>query len=201
LQEPSRAAPLEVLRRDVSAHGIEFPEADWQALSEQWCEVTIDKRREVFANGARHEGLLFVTHGICAAQFALPDGHIVISRFFEAQDLCAVVEFTHMGLPIENSIVAVTPVEGVMIPKEFWKSEHLDGHIFGPYARRKMYKQHLFEIDILNVKTVNRTEVSYNFLRERHPTVLELVPQTMIAQFCGITPEGFSRFLRNYSGR
>ena len=61
--------------------------------------------------------------------------------------------------------------------------------------------QLLFEIDILNVKTVNRTEVSYNFLRERHPTVLELVPQTLIAQFCGITPEGFSRFLRNYSGR
>jgi len=201
LQEPSRTAPFDVLRRDVSAHGTEFSEADWKALSEQWYEVTIEKRREVFANGTRHEGLLFVTHGICAAQFALPNGQMVISRFFEARDLCAVVEFTHMGLPIENSIVAVTPVEGVIIPKEFWKSEHLDGHVFGPYARRKMYKQHLFEIDILNVKTVNRTEVSYNFLRERHPTVLERVPQAMIAQFCGITPEGFSRFLRNHSAR
>lgn len=201
MKQPTRASPFSILREDISASGTELSDADWDGLAGQCREVNIEKRKEVFTNQTKREGLLFVTRGVCAAQFSLPDGQVVISRFFEARDMCAVVEFTHMDEPTENSIVAVTPVEGVMIPKKLWQLEQFEGQLLGPYARKKMYRQHLFEIDIMHVKTVNRTDVSYEFLKERHPGVLQVAPQTVIAQFCGITPEGFSRFFRNYSGR
>ena len=190
-----------VLRDDMARLGTELSDFQWRKFSSSCHEVSVDKRDLVFEGEAKRDALLFITKGIGASQFILPDGQVVISRFFEAGDLCAVVLFSLMGELTEIAIVAVTPVEGVMIPLEIWKFEQFEGDLIGKYTRQKMYHQHLSEIDIMHVKTVNRTEVSYEFLKERHPAVLEAAPQTIIAQFCGITPEGFSRFLRSYPGR
>lgn len=201
MKQSGEASPFDVLREDIAVHGKRLSESEWEQLAEQCRAVSIDKRKEVFTSQSRQESMLFVTRGVCAAQLAMPDGQIVISRFFEARDLCAVVEFAHMGESTENTILAITQVEGVIIPKKLWKFEQFEGQVLGSYTRQKMYRQHLFEIDIMHVKTVNRTDVSYEFLKDRHPAVLEVAPQTVIAQFCGITPEGFSRFLKSYSGR
>ncbi|MEM8919556.1 MAG: hypothetical protein AAGE37_11935 [Pseudomonadota bacterium] len=201
MQPSNSTAPLQALRKDMSKHCADLSEELWEGFARQCREVNIRKRNEVFTDQPKPNDLLFVTRGICAAQLALSDGQVVISRFFEAGDLCAVVRFTHMGQHTENSIVAVTPVEGVIIPLEIWDSAQFEGGWLAPYTRHKMYRQHLFEIDMLHLKSVNRTDVSYEFLKERHPTVLQEAPQTVLAQFCGITPEGFSRFLRNYTGR
>lgn len=201
LNHSNKSSPLDVLREDISLYGSALSETDWQEIADQCREVTIKKRDEVFTDQTKRKNMLFITQGVCAGQLTLPQGQVVISRFFEERDLCAVVEFAHLGEPTENVIIAVTPVEGVMIPKKLWKFEHFEGQLLGLYTRLKMYRQHLSEIDIMHVKTVNRTEVSYEFLKERHPAVLDVAPQTVIAQFCGITPEGYSRFLRNYTGR
>lgn len=201
LRHSNYTPPLQVLRKDISKHCADLSEEFWEDFAGQCREVSVQKRNEVFTDQPKLDGLLFVTSGICAAQLALSDGQVVISRFFEVGDLCAVVRFTHMGQHTENSIVAVTPVEGVIIPLEIWNSAQFEGGLLAPYTRHKMYRQHLFEIDMLHVKSLNRTDVSYEFLKERHPTVLQEAPQTVLAQFCGITPEGFSRFLRNYAGR
>ena len=201
MQETGLSSPMHVLRDDMARLGTELSDLQWQEFSSNCREVSIDQRDLVFEGEAKRDTLLFITKGIGASQFVLPDGQVVISRFFEAGDLCAVVQFTHMGELTENAIVAVTAVEGIMIPLEIWKFEQFEGGVIGKYARQKMYHQHLSEIDIMHVKTVNRTDVSYEFLKERHPSVLDAAPQTVIAQFCGITPEGLSRFLRNYPGR
>ena len=201
MRETGLSSPMGVLRDDMARLGTELSDFQWRKFSSSCHEVSVDQRDLVFEGEAKRDALLFITKGIGASQFILPDGQVVISRFFEAGDLCAVVQFTHMGELTENAIVAVTPVEGVMIPLEILKFEQFEGEIIGKYARQKMYHQHLSEIDIMHVKTANRTEASYEFLKERHPSVLEAAPQTIIAQFCGITPEGFSRFLRSYPGR
>ncbi|MEO0449669.1 MAG: hypothetical protein AAFZ74_05085, partial [Pseudomonadota bacterium] len=78
-------------------------------------------------------------------------------------------------------------------------SEYEKGHEIGHYVRLKMMKTHLFDIELLKVKTMNRTQNSFGFLKEQQPNTLTNVPHRFIAQFLGITAEGFSRFLR--SGR
>ncbi len=192
------AGPLAALWKDVEASGVRVPSADWRAFADQCEEVSYRKREEVFTGVTRRDSLLFVAEGICAGQFLLPEGQIVVSRFFEPTDVCAILEFAHLGQTNENSVVAVSPVKGVLIPLDLWKQEQFHGQVLGLYMRYKMFRQHMFEIDILHVKSVNRLAVSYEFLKERHPQVLEVAPQTLIAQFCGVTPEGFSRFLKTY---
>lgn len=192
---------MDVLRDDMARLGTNLSERQWQDWASQCHAVSIKKRDLVFEGETKRDSLLFVTKGICASQFVMPDGQTVISRFFEARDLCAVVEFTYMKEVTENTIIAITPVEGVLIPFKLWQFEQFEGSLPGSYTRQKMYRQHLSEIDIMHVKTVNRTEVSYEFLKERHASVVESAPQTVIAQFCGVTPEGLSRFLKNYSDR
>ena len=191
--------PLVAFRADVDAHGTEISDEAWEEFARECSEVGIEKRQEIFSDPQSASSIFFVTRGICAAQLVLPDGQLVISRFFEAGDVCAIIEFTNMGERTQNSMVAVTPVEGVSIPLNVWNSAHFEGGMLASYTRQKMYRQHMFDLDLLHMKTVNRTDVSYEFLRERHPAVLAEAPQTVIAQFCGITPEGFSRFLKNYS--
>ena len=62
-----------------------------------------------------------------------------------------------------------------------------------------MFQAHNFDIDVMRVKTINRTQASYDFLKKRQPDVLKLLSQRVIAQFLGITPEGLSRFLKTRS--
>lgn len=201
MRESDIESPMDVLRDDMARLGTELSERQWQEWTSNCDEVRVNKRDLVFEGETKRDSLLFITKGICASQFVMPDGKTVIARFFEARDLCAVVEFTYMRELTENTIVAITPVEGVLIPFSVWQFEQFEGTLPGSYTRQKMYRQHLSEIEIMHVKTVNRTDVSYEFLKERHPSVLEAAPQTVIAKFCGVTPEGFNRFLRSYPGR
>ncbi|MEO0461604.1 MAG: hypothetical protein AAF127_00610 [Pseudomonadota bacterium] len=193
--------PLIAFRADVDAHDTNISDEAWEAVARECSEAFIERRNEVPSEPKSKGFMFFVTHGICAGQLAQPDGRLVVSRFFEAGDICTTIESAQMGQRTQNSIVAVTNVEGVSIPMEVWNSAHFEGGVLATYTREKMYRQHLFEIDLLHTKTENRTEVSYEFLKKWHPAVLAEAPQTVIAQFCGITPEGLSRFLKNYSRR
>jgi len=201
LENSSPNPPLIAFRADVDAHDTNISDEAWEALAHECSEALIERRKEVPSVQASGKFMFFVTHGICAGQLTQPDGRLVVSRFFEAGDICTTIELAQMGQRTQNSIVAVTNVEGVSIPMEVWNSAHFKGGTLANYTREKMYRQHLFEIDLLHTKTENRTEVSYEFLKKWHPAVLAEAPQTVIAQFCGITPEGFSRFLKNYSHR
>lgn len=192
---------MDVLRGDIAAFGDNPSDRDWEAFAGQCRQVRFERRCEVFPEAKDQSAILFLASGICAAQLTLPDGHTVISRFFETKDVCSVVEFQHLGQPARNSIITVTPVEGAVIPLKLWASNQFKDGPVSRYVRQKMFRQHMFDIDMLHMKTVNRTEVAYEFLKERHPSVLKEAPQTVIAQFCGITPEGYSRFLKNYSNR
>lgn len=93
----------------------------------------------------------------------------------------------------------MTPLDVIIVPMDLWMREYEQGHEVGRYARLKMMKMHLFDIELLKVKTMNRTQNSFAFLKEQQPQVLASVAHKFIAQFLGITAEGFSRFLK--SGR
>ena len=131
MREADLSSPMCVLRDDMARLGTELSDAQWQEFVASCHEVSIDQRGLVFEGEAKRDALLFITKGIGASQFVLPDGQVVISRFFEAGDRCAVVQFTHMGELTENAIVAVTPVEGVIIPLEIWKFEQFEGELIG----------------------------------------------------------------------
>ncbi|MEO1530273.1 MAG: cyclic nucleotide-binding domain-containing protein [Planctomycetota bacterium] len=176
--------------------GVDLAASEWDEFASVCTETSYRKREVIFRDGVEPDYLLFITNGVCAGQASQPDGQTVVARFFEPGDFCAKISFTRRGSTNANTIIAVTPAEGVLIPMDRWRREHLEGMGVGRYARQKMMRAHYFDIDIIQVKTLNRTVESYEFLREHQPNVLQAVPQNVIAQFLGITPEGLSRFLR-----
>ncbi|MEM7662761.1 MAG: cyclic nucleotide-binding domain-containing protein [Pseudomonadota bacterium] len=196
LRMPSSRSPLSLLRDDVVSLGVDLTGSEWEEFASVCIETSYEKRETIFQDGVGPEYLLFIADGVCAGQATQPDGQTVVARFFEPRDFCAKIRFTRRGYTSTNTIVATTPVEGVLIPMDRWREEHLEGERIGKYARQKMMMAHHFDIDIIQVKTLNRTVESYEFLREHQPGVLRSVPQRVIAQFLGITPEGLSRFLK-----
>lgn len=191
------SSPLSMLREDIRTIGVDISAAEWENFANICSEACYKKKQTVFENPDSKKFILFITDGICAGQFVQPDGQIVVGRFFERGDFCATIDAASHGRASNHSVLALTPVEGVLIPMEWWRKEHFEGDGIGRYAREKMFKMHIFDIGLLQVKTINRTSVSYEFLRDHQPNVLNSVPQRVIAQFLGITPEGFSRFLKS----
>lgn len=187
---------------DVEKHGFDTASAEWREFFARCKGVQFKSRETVLEALSSSQHILFITSGICAAQHELQDCDTRIARFFCEADLCTLTEFLGSSEKLNkfnNQIQAMTPVNGIVIPMDIWLSEYEKGYEVGHYVRLKMMKTHLFDIELLKVKTMNRTHNSVTFLKEHQPQVLASVPHKFIAQFLGITAEGFSRFLK--SGR
>lgn len=188
--------PLRALRRDIEAQNVELSESEWEEVSSICQVISYEKKAEITARQKMTPSVLFVTNGVCADQITRPEGHSVIGRFFKPGDFCAETKLSTDEHTPEHNILATTYVEGVLIPMALWLTEYFDGGGIGLYARKKMFQAHNFDIDLMRVKTLNRTIETYEFLKTRQPCVIQVVAQIYIAQFLGITPEGLSRFLR-----
>ncbi|MEL7485627.1 MAG: hypothetical protein AAGJ87_00260 [Pseudomonadota bacterium] len=193
----SRSSPLSVLQRDIQATGVEVSSVEWEDFSELCAEARYSRKEIIFDRNVVSKHMFFVTSGVSASQFAHPNGQLIIDRFFETGDFCTTVRSAWRTEPSDDLILAVTPVEGILIPMDRWREEYLAGEAIGRYVREKIFRTLLFDADVIRVKSLNRTSESYGFLQERQPNVLSDVPQRTVAQFLGITPEGLSRFLRS----
>ena len=189
-------------RTDIEKNGFDTTSEEWRIFFDNCQVVQFDNRDTVLDAMSPTRHILFVTSGICAAQHELPDGDTRIARFFCETDFCTLADFLSDFKDFNkfnNILLALTAIEGVLIPIDLWTEEYVNGGDIGRYARLKMMRMHLFDIELLKVKTMNRTQNSFSFLEEQQPEVLANVPHKFIAQFLGITAEGFSRFLK--SGR
>ena len=193
----SSSASICAMKNDIDSLGVEVSQSEWKEFCAQCVPELYKKKETIFDVNFVSEHMFFVTKGISACQFSHPDGQLIIDRFFEPGDFCATVRSAWRTEPSDDQIVALTPVEGVLIPMKRWRDEYLRGGAIGEYIRIKIFQTLLFDADIMRVKSLNRTNKLYAFLQEHQPGVLHSVAQKDIAKFLGITPEGLSRFLKN----
>ncbi|MEM7006096.1 MAG: hypothetical protein AAF498_09470 [Pseudomonadota bacterium] len=202
LPQSTQSSAFAKWRTDIEENGFDTTSEEWRLFFDECQSVKFDYRETVLDALSSSRHILFVASGICAAQHELPDGDTRIARFFCETDFCTLVDFLSDSKDFNkfnNILLAMTVVEGIVIPIDLWMTEFVNGKEIGKYARLKMMKMHLFDIELLKVKTMNRTQNSFAFLEEQQSQVLANVPHKFIAQFLGITAEGFSRFLK--SGR
>ncbi len=141
--------------------------------------------------------IFFVLEGVAGSEQTWDDGKSTIARFFQPVDLCTNVTSAWTGNMGSDELVAISDVKTVSIPMEFFVQEYLYGNSFGLYLRKRVLNNQLFSKELICAKTSGQTEQRYHFLEKHQPTVLDLVPKKDIARFLGLTPQGFSRFLRN----
>lgn len=204
------AKPLSILQKDIHEADISLSVSELRACLGDFKEGVyrpkeiISRRRVDGDFPISSEYMLYLTSGITAAEITGHEGQRVIPRFHEPGDISAplpklmpkVSQCASM-IGDDSTIVAITPVKGVLIPLKNWHHEYLDGRAFGKFVRYKMFQGYQFNAAVSHIKSLNRTAESYNFLRTYQPNILKSVPQKIIARFLGITPEGLSRFLKN----
>lgn len=187
------------LAHNLSAFGIDLPEAEWRAVRRHASLVDLPAGHKIQSQTHVAEAWIFLASGIAASEQTWRDGSITIARFFEAGHICA--NFTSVWTRdiAADDLVALTPITGLSLPDHFFRREYLQGGRFGEYLRLKMIEAHLFAKELVCAKTSGRTEARYQFLVEQHRDVVGQVQQKDIARFLGITPQALSRFHRKRS--
>ncbi|MEM1266913.1 MAG: hypothetical protein AAGI50_12950 [Pseudomonadota bacterium] len=187
---------IEALRADMARFGLELGVSEFQKICDQ-TEPFETPSSSVLLNQTRvADRLAFIVDGLAASRQTWSDGRMTIARFFEAGDICTNVSSAWTGELASDDLIAVTDAHGFFVPLVFFQAEYFHGETFGIYLRYRMMEAHLFAKELACAKTSNETEIVYQFLDTHHRSVLKLAPKKDIARFLGVTPQGFSRFLR-----
>ncbi|MEO1492976.1 MAG: hypothetical protein AAFV19_12560 [Pseudomonadota bacterium] len=187
---------LDAVSRDIDARGGAAALADWERLVPRVSAFACPAKQVILSAAQVADRLLFVTAGIAASEQVYPDGTAGIARFFEPGHICTNVTSAWERDIAEDTLIAITPVEGVMMPLALFMEEYLDGGAFGRYLRQKLLDVIAFDKAVICAKTLTRTEDRYRFLETQYADVITQVPAKDIARFLGVTPQGLSRFLR-----
>ncbi|MEO1537788.1 MAG: hypothetical protein AAFR73_08645 [Pseudomonadota bacterium] len=188
--------PKERLRRDIERTGLVLSDDEWLRLSPSFSECTFAMGDIILSSTRVADRWLFLGQGIVASQQPTPKGDVLIARFFEPGQFCANMTSTWTQKLAMDELVAITDVEGVLIPDRLFRDQFLRGAVFGEYLRLKCMETLIFDKDVLYAKTSNDTEVQYRFLEDTYSRVIEHTAQKDLARFIGVTPQGLNRFLR-----
>ncbi|WP_422021855.1 Crp/Fnr family transcriptional regulator [Roseibium sp.] len=184
------------LKRDIQRFGVTLDVNEWDQINQR-CKFIQFRAGDKIQNQARvADSWIYISDGIAASEQSWRDGTSTIARFFEAGNICANMTSVWIRDISADDLVALTEVSGLAIPDDIFRREYLEGGAFGIYLRLKMIDAHLFAKELICAKTSGRTEVRYQFLKIHQPDIIASVTQKDIARFLGVTPQGFSRFLR-----
>lgn len=187
----------EVLKQDIQRCGCTLEPAEWHRLSKELVNCAFQKGDVIQSQARVADHWLFVASGIVASEQSTPDGNNLIARFFEAGHLCSnPTSAWHRELGSDD-LIAITNVEGVLLPNLWFREQYLRGGNFGEYLRIKAMQTLMFDKDILSAKTSNDVETRYGFLESSHSEVVRHTAQKDLARFIGVTPQGLNRFLKN----
>ncbi|YCO05354.1 Crp/Fnr family transcriptional regulator [Vibrio sp. VNB-15] len=182
---------IENLKRN--GHSINDSEL---ALLNKEARVLLYKKREVVfsqAVVAGHVGI--VIDGVLASEFVNND-ESSISRFFCEGDLCANLESVFQSEYASDTLFSITPATVLTFPFKRFEEMYLGSEHFGLYLRKQLLLNTLTTKKIVSIKSQSAAQAKQEILEKDLPWVLERVPQKYIASFLGLTPQGYSRFLR-----
>jgi len=187
---------LERLKGDLKAFGVELDANDWQNIRRQALEVSVPAGDKIQNQSRVAASWIFLSSGIAASEQTWSNGTTTIARFFEPGHICANLTSVWTQDIASEDLIALTEISGLALPDSFFRHEYLEGGRFGTYLRLKMVEAHLFAKELVCAKTSGRTETRYQFLAKYHGDIIPQLHKKDIARFLGITPQGFSRFLR-----
>ena len=188
---------IEKLEADILNHKIQVPQKEWDHLQQLFQEENYSKKTNIFSQTDVCENVLFIADGIAASEYILEDGRNVITRFFQKNDFCSNIVSAKMKDLASDNIIAITDVSAISISYDVFIQYYLKRGKFGEYLRTKFINIMIEDKHYISVKTISNTELKYQFLEKEYPDIIRLAPDKAIAAFIGITPEGFSRFLKN----
>ncbi|MEL6240147.1 MAG: cyclic nucleotide-binding domain-containing protein [Pseudomonadota bacterium] len=187
---------LRALRHDLDQHGVPPTDEEWRGVCDRAVPRQVPRRATILDSGRIGSSWIFVASGYAASYYTHGDGRLTLTRFFEPGQLAGNVTSTWSNDYGSDELTAITDVSYVEIPHDFLLVEYMQGQTFGAYIRMKVIETLRYDKDLLVCQALNDPAARYRFLEDRHPCLLELALKKDVAAFLGVTPQGYSRFLR-----
>lgn len=157
--------------------------------------------------GDKPQGLYLVLEGTLKTLRLNEEGHEATIRMLEPGDTC-MEAVLFMGGPSPISVQAMTKSKLLMIPERIVKAQVLEDSHFAVNILKIVthhYKNAMHQIDAMNIKSPLQ-RVGYYFLTKHleagHESLEFSLPfrKQTIANYLGMTPETFSRTLKQMKG-
>lgn len=186
---------MEELKLEIEKYIQGKIDAEWKDFSSHLIVNTASKREIIFRQTDICDSVIYILEGIAASEWNEED-KLVISRFFQAGNLCSNMISAVSKTIKSDNIIAITNVKYIAMPFDYFMNLYLYSDKVGIFLRKKIL-EHLIEAkNFISIKTATVTEVQYSFLEEEYPEIMAKTPSKYIAAFMGITPEALSRFLK-----
>ncbi len=186
---------MEELKLEIEQYIQAKIDTEWKEFSSHLTVNTASKREIIFRQTEICDSVIYVLEGIAASEWNEED-KVVISRFFQAGNLCSNMISAVSKTIKSDNIIAITNVKYIAMPFDYFMNLYLYSDKIGIFLRKKIL-EHLIEAkNFISIKTATVTEVQYSFMEEEYPEIIAKTPSKYIAAFMGITPEALSRFLK-----
>ncbi|NOU62127.1 Crp/Fnr family transcriptional regulator [Marinifilum caeruleilacunae] len=184
------------LKKEILNYGISNSDEEWKYLSTFVYKKTAKKRAVIFQQTEPCKYVIFIVRGITASVYSY-DGKEVITRFFQKGNFSSNIVSAEEKSIASDSLIAITDIEYYLIPFVKFIELYLHSYTFGLFIWKKLIENSIENKKITTIKTINETEIRYQFLEKHYPLLIKETPAIYLAKFLGITSEGFSRFLSN----
>ncbi|MEM6737994.1 MAG: hypothetical protein AAGF85_13985 [Bacteroidota bacterium] len=187
---------LNEFKREVASFDVKMSDAEWSHLSDVIQVKTARKKEVIFSQTQLCRHVIYLMSGITATIY-LYDDKEVVTRFFQKGNFSTNIVSAESKSLASDILVAITDVEYLLLPFDFFLDSFFHSNTFGLFVRKKLMGMIIENKKNTTIKTINDTEIKYQFLEENYPDILRHTPSKYIAKYLGVTPEGYSRFLSN----
>jgi len=185
---------LHEFKAEIASYGVSIPDEEWHHLLDLIEVKTAKKKEVIFSQTNLCNHVIYLMSGITATIY-LYDDKEVITRFFQKGNFNTNIVSAESKSIESDILVAVTDIEYLLFPFSFFLNSFFHSNTFGLFVRKKLMKMIIENKKNMTIKTINDTELKYQFLEENYPDIIKHTPSKYIAKYLGVTPEGYSRFL------
>ncbi|MEM7549825.1 MAG: hypothetical protein AAF363_09125 [Bacteroidota bacterium] len=184
-------------KSEIESYRISIPDEEWNHFSDIVEVKTARKKEVIFSQTELCNHVIYLMSGITATIYLYEDKEVV-TRFFQKGNFNTNIVSAESKSIASDILIAITDVEYLLLPFDFFLNSFFHSNTFGLFIRKKIMSMIIENKKNTTIKTINDTEIKYQFLEENYPDIIKHTPSKYIAKFMGVTPEGYSRFL---SGR
>ncbi|MEO0919060.1 MAG: hypothetical protein AAFY31_19125 [Pseudomonadota bacterium] len=187
---------LGALLADIAQYGVPLTRDELGTLRESVVAHDAPNRFKLLDSRQISKSWVFIASGFAASYYTHQDGRQTLTRFFQPGHLAGNVSSTWSQDYGSDELIAIGDVAYAELPHEYLVEQYMHGGGFGRYIRLKVIDTLRYDKDLLVCQALNDPNARYAFLCDRHPELLNIALKKDVAAFLGVTPQGYSRFLR-----
>ena len=168
---------------------------NWEKFSEYFKQEKIPAKRSILCEGNIAKRIYFIESGCLRMFFTEENKDVTVQFFLEGSHVCSMESFLK-HIPSRFNLETLEAGTFYTLSKENYLRLIAELPAFNEYFQNYINTRMFYYVNLLLDYIRLSPEQRYHDLLEKHPEILQRVPQYHIASYLGITPVSYSR-IRN----